>query len=229
MSLELATLITLVGLSNLIITASLFPVSQVQAQSVNIPLGTKVNPDAPNPNISPNIIKAIQTATTSLPSIAELGINLGGAYYQASGNQLIAWNTKNLGTHNFECTEFAYGRAIERGLFQNNQGIATVLTTAAHDWDNRVEKSEYSSRLHTQPRANSIVVWEANQNFSWKEGNGTYTQFTDPISGHVAFVEKVNPDGSFLVSEGSRQFSQPVVRLVKAGTPPAIAAKFIYL
>ena len=57
----------------------------------------------------------------------------------------------------------------------------------------------------------------------------TFTQFTDPISGHVAFVEKVNPDGSFLVSEGSRQFSKPVVRLVKAGTPPAIAAKFIYL
>jgi surface antigen len=167
---------------------------------------------------------------TSLPSISQLGINLSGAYYKASGNQLITWNDQNLGgDRNFECTEFAYGRAIERGLFQNNQGIATIFNGAAHTWDDLIASSSYSNRLNTKPRARSIVVWEANQQFSWSEGNGTYTYFTDSVAGHVAFVEKVYPDGSFLISEGSRQLSQPAIRLMKAGTPPATAAKFIYL
>lgn len=228
-SIGLATLTTLVGLSALIATASSLRAAQTQAKLLTIPLGTQTTPIDRNVKVNSEYPKLAQTESTSLPSIAELGINLSGAYYQASGNQLIDWNTKNLGAHNFECTEFAYGRAIERGLFQNNQGIATVLTTAAHDWDDRVEKSKYSSQLQTQPRANSIVVWEANQNFSWTEGNGTYTYNTDSVSGHVAFVEKVNPDGSFLISEGSPQLSQPAVRWMKAGTPPATAAKFIYL
>jgi surface antigen len=166
---------------------------------------------------------------TSLPSISQLGINLSGAYYQASGNQIIDWNTKNQGAHNFECTEFAYGRAIERGLLQNNQGIATVFTGAAHTWDDSIASSSYRNRLGTKARARSIVVWEANQQFNWSEGNNTYSYFTDSVAGHVAFVEKVYPDGSFLISEGSRQFSQPAIRLMKAGTPPATAAKFIYL
>ena len=122
MSIELASLITLVGVSILITTASLFPVSQVQAQSVNIPLGTKVNPDAPNPNISPNIIKAIQTATTSLPSIAELRINLGGAYYQASGNQLITWNTKNLVLITLNVPNLRMGERSNAGYFRIIKG-----------------------------------------------------------------------------------------------------------
>ena len=168
------------------------------------------------------------SASTSVPSISQLGINLNGGYYQASGNQLIAWNNENRGDHPFECVEFAYGRAIERGLFQNNQGIATVLNGDAHTWDDRIANSSYRSRLKTRARINSLVVWEADLKFNWSEGNTTYTYFTDPIAGHVAFVEKVYPDGSFLISEGNHQ-AQPIIRLVKATTPVAQAAKFIYL
>jgi surface antigen len=167
-------------------------------------------------------------ADSSTPSVAQLGINLNGAYYQASGNQLIAGNNQNRGAHSFECVEFAYGRAIEKGLFQDNQGIATILNGDAHTWDDRVANSNYHSRLKTKVRANSIVVWEADLKFSWQEGNMTYTYFTDPVAGHVAFVEKVYPDGSFVISEGNHQ-AQPIVRLVKSKTPVAKAAKFIYL
>jgi surface antigen len=166
--------------------------------------------------------------STSVPSFSQLGINLNGAYYHASGNQLIAWNEQYRGSHPFECVEFAYGRAIERGLFQNNQGIATVLNGDAHTWDERIASSSYSNRLRTKARARSIVVWEANQQFNWSEGNNTYSYFTDPVGGHVAFVEKVYADGSFLVSEGNQK-AEPTIRLVKAGTPVATAAKFIYL
>jgi surface antigen len=166
--------------------------------------------------------------STSVPSFTQLGINLDGAYYHASGNQIIAGNEQNRGPHPFECVEFAYGRAIERGLFQNAQGIGTVLNGDAHTWDDRVANSNYRNRLKIKVRSRSIVVWEANQQFSWSDGNGTYTYFTDPVGGHVAFVEKVYADGSFLVSEGNQK-AEPTIRLVKAGTPVATAAKFIYL
>jgi surface antigen len=63
---------------------------------------------------------------------------------------------------------------------------------------------------------------------SWSEGNLTYTYASDPIAGHVAFVEKVYPDGSFLISEGNHQ-DRPTIRLIKAKSPVATAAKFIYL
>jgi surface antigen len=164
----------------------------------------------------------------SVPSSSQLGINLDGAYYQAKGNQLIAWNNQNRGPHPFECVEFAYGRSIERGLFKNNRGIATVLTGDAHTWDDRIASSRYRKQLNNTARGNSLVVWEANLKFSWKEGNTTYTESTNSVAGHVAFVEKVYPDGSFLISEGNQQ-AQPIIRLVKAGTPVAAAAKFIYL
>jgi surface antigen len=239
----LATLTTSLGLSALMTTASLLPSSQVQARPLATPKTTISPADiysypASTPatkiklkestTIDPRALEPIPAAATSLPSISDLSINLDGAYYHASGNQLIAWNEQNRGPHPFECVEFAYGRSIEKGLFQNNQGIATVLNGDAHTWDDRIASSNYRSQLQTQVRANSIVVWEANQNFSWKEGNGTYTYNTDPVAGHVAFVEKVNPDGSFVISEGNHQ-AQPIIKQINAGTPPATAAKFIYL
>lgn len=181
--------------------------------------------------IVPSLTDAKQTKNSSgisLPSIAQLGINLNGAYYRASGNQLIAGNEQSWGTHPFECVEFAYGRAIERGLFKNSQGIGNVLNGDAHTWDDRIANSTYRNRLNKQVRANSVVVWEADLKFTWQEGNTTYSYATDPIAGHVAFVEKVYPDGSFLITEGNHQ-ARPLIKLIKAKTPVAKAAKFIYL
>ena len=182
-------------------------------------------------SIVPSLTYARQTKNSSaisLPSIAQLGINLNGAYYRATGNQIIAGNEQIRGIRPFECVEFAYGRAIERGLFKNSQGIGTVLNGDAHTWDDRIANSSYRSRLNKQVRVNSVVVWEADLKFTWQEGNTTYSYATDPIAGHVAFVEKVYPDGSFLISEGNHQ-ARPLIKLIKAKTPVAKAAKFIYL
>jgi surface antigen len=172
--------------------------------------------------------EAKKLTVASVPSISQLRINLRGASYQASGNQFIEGNDRVRGVHPFECVEFAYGRAIERSLFQNKQGIGAVLNGDAHTWDDRIAASSYRSRLKNKVRANSFVVWEANLQFQWSEGNMNYTATTDPTAGHVAFVEKVYPDGSFLISEGVHQ-SQPSIRLIKGQTPQAKAAKFIYL
>jgi surface antigen len=167
-------------------------------------------------------------AADALPSIAKLGIDLNGDYYRASGNQLIAWNEEIRGAHSFECVEFVYGRAIERRLMQNKQGIATVLIGNADTWVSRVANSKYRDRLSNKVRINSVIAWDANVTFRWREGDYLQTWTTDPIAGHVAFVEKVYADGSFLISEGIHQ-QQPVVRLIKAGSSIAAAAKFIYL
>jgi surface antigen len=164
----------------------------------------------------------------ALPSIAKLGIDLNGDYYRASGNQLIAWNDEIRGIHSFECVEFVYGRAIERGLMKNKQGIATVLIGNADTWVDKVANSNYRDRLSNKVRVNSIVAWDADRTFSWREGDYIYKWTSDPIAGHVAFVEKVYADGSFLISESIHQ-QQPAVRLIKAGNPIAAAAKFIYL
>ncbi len=182
-------------------------------------------------SIVPSLTDAKQTknlSAISLPSIAQLGIDLNGAYYRASGNQIIAGNEQIRGAHPFECVEFVYGRAIERGLFKNSQGIGLVLNGDAHTWDDRIANSNYRSRLNKQVRVNSVVVWEANLKFTWQEGNTIYSYATDPIAGHVAFVEKVYPDGSFLISEGNHE-ARPLIKLIKAKTPVAKAAKFIYL
>ncbi len=175
-----------------------------------------------------SIAETRNSAASSVPSISQLRINLRGSYYKASGNQFIEGNEQIRGIHPFECVEFAYGRAIERGLFKNKQGIGAVLNGDAHTWDDRIADSSYRSRLKTQVRANSFVVWEANLQVQWREGNMTYTHTTDPTAGHVAFVEKVYPDGSFLISESSRN-SPPSIRLIKSQNPLVKAAKFIYL
>jgi surface antigen len=180
---------------------------------------------------TPNILIAEQITSTpvNLPSIAKLKIQLDSNYYRSSGNQFIEGNDQLRGTHPFECVEFAYGRAIERGLFQNKQGIGSVFNGDAHTWIDRVANSSYRSRVKNTARANSFVVWAADLKFQWREGNTTYTASTDTVAGHVAFVEKVYPDGSFVVSEMSRDQAQPVIRLVRARTPVAKAARFIYL
>ncbi len=167
-------------------------------------------------------------AADALPSIAKLGIDLSRDYYRASGNQLIAWNEETRGVHSFECVEFVYGRAIERGLMQNKQGIATVLIGNADTWVSKVANSNYRDRLSNKVRVNSIVAWDADRTFSWREGEYIYNWTSDPIAGHVAFVEKVYADGSFLITEGIHQ-QQPAVRLIRASNPIAVAAKFIYL
>jgi surface antigen len=180
---------------------------------------------------TPNLVVAEQITSSpiNLPSIAKLKIKLDSTSYRSSGNQFIEGNEQLRGTHPFECVEFAYGRAIERGLFQNKQGIGSVFNGDAHTWIDRVANSPYRSRVKNTVRANSFVVWAADLQFQWREGNTTYTASTDTVAGHVAFVEKVYPDGSFVVSEMSRDQSQPVIRLVRARTPVAKAAKFIYL
>ena len=142
------------------------------------------------------------------PSV--FGINLNSIHYQRQGNKFVAANNDAY----FWCTEFAYGRAMEKGLFQNNQGIGARISGHAGFWDDNVGASNWGRQV----RANSIVVWDPNQG-----GAGSV--------GHVGFVERVNSDGSFTISEANwdRAEGRFNSRTITRGSNAFNTAKFIYL
>ncbi|UXV35027.1 amidase domain-containing protein [Staphylococcus sp. IVB6181] len=84
-----------------------------------------------------------------------------------------------------QCTWYVYNR-----MAQFNQSISGDLGDA-RNWNNRAERKGY--HVSDAPKAHSAVVFEAGQ------------QGADGIYGHVAFVEKVNPDGSIVISESNVQ------------------------
>ncbi|QJB44416.1 CHAP domain-containing protein [Dolichospermum flos-aquae] len=106
--------------------------------------------------------------------------------------------------------KYAYGRAIEKGLFQNNRGIGETVSLNAGSWDDQIGLSN----VKCTPRINSFIIFDS-------ETGGT----TDS-RGHVGFVEQVYADGSFLISESNwGNYLGFGLRHLSAGTK----AKFIYL
>ena len=137
-----------------------------------------------------------------------LGINPNSSAYLSSGNKFVAANGS--GGTSLWCTDYAYGRAIETGLFQNNQGIGKTVSLNAGSWDDQIGLSN----VKYTPRVNSFIIFDG-------ETGGT----TDS-RGHVGFVEQVYADGSFLISESNwGNYLGFGLRHLSAGTK----AKFIYL
>ncbi|MFB2876093.1 CHAP domain-containing protein [Floridanema aerugineum] len=138
-----------------------------------------------------------------MPNPSDFGINLNSINYQAAGNKIVAGNNDST----FWCTEFAYGRAIEKGLFKNNQGFGAKWFGNAGQWDDNLGWTK-------QVKANSFVVWDPLQ-----AGAGSV--------GHVGFVEKVNSDGSFVISEANWAGQYYNSRTISLGTAAFNAAKFV--
>ena len=82
-----------------------------------------------------------------------------------------------------QCTWYVYNR-----MAQFDKQISGDLGDA-RNWNNRAENKGYT--VTSTPEKHNAVVFEAGQ------------QDADPIYGHVAFVEKVNSDGSIVVSESN--------------------------
>ncbi len=166
-----------------------------------------------------------------------LKIDLNSINYQASGNTFVYWNDVSMGSpHTFQCVEYAYGRAMERGLFQNQQGIGAYVNGDAHTWDNDLSGTFYADRLHyqagsgtSQARENSFVVWEGNLNLTATHPDGSWETYSTGPAGHVGFVEHVYADGSYLVSEGNAGGQPFHLSYVKPDSPQYQYAEFIYL
>ncbi|TES37118.1 amidase domain-containing protein [Staphylococcus epidermidis] len=102
-----------------------------------------------------------------------------------SGNDFKPF-TETSGTSPYphgQCTWYVYHR-----MNQFDASISGDLGDA-HNWNNRAESEGYTV-THT-PKNHTAVVFEAGQ-------LGADTQY-----GHVAFVEKVNDDGSIVISESN--------------------------
>lgn len=84
-----------------------------------------------------------------------------------------------------QCTWYVYNR-----MPQFDKTISGDLGDA-RNWNNRAERKGY--HVSSKPKAHTAVVFEAGQ------------QGADSIYGHVAFVEKVNNDGSIVISESNVQ------------------------
>jgi surface antigen len=143
-------------------------------------------------------------------SPSEFQINLNSANYSRSGNKFVASNGTG-GTYLW-CTDFAFGRALEKGLLQNYSGLGGKISGNAGVWDDQ------AGSWGRQAQANSLIVWDPNQG-----GAGSV--------GHVGFVERVNANGSFVISEanfGSARMSFNS-RTINPGTNAFNSAKFVYL
>jgi surface antigen len=156
------------------------------------------------------IILGGKTVFIEQSSPSEFQINLNSVNYSRSGNKFVASNGTG-GTYLW-CTDFAFGRALEKGLLQNNSGLGGKISGNAGVWDDQ------AGSWDRQAKANSFVVWDPNQG-----GAGSV--------GHVGFVERVNANGSFVISEanfGSVRMSFNS-RTINPGTSAFNTAKFVYL
>jgi nucleoid-associated protein YgaU/surface antigen len=197
----------------------IFPGQQILVpEEVSTP--TNPNPQPiPTPEPLPNPGGSSPGDILTLPKDEQrqsLGVNPQSSNYQSSGNKFAAAN--GTGQTYLWCTDYAFGRALEKGLIQGNSGIGGAIRGNAGAWDNNVISAGYADRVQSQPRANSFIVWEA------------YTAGAGSV-GHVGFVEAVYSDGSFLVSEsnwGNPRMSFHL-RHVRPGTSAYTNAKFIYL
>ncbi|MBD2194224.1 MULTISPECIES: FG-GAP-like repeat-containing protein [Calothrix] len=147
-----------------------------------------------------------QSVSVELASPSDFGINLNSNSYAQAGGNVFRYGVLD------QCTEFAYGRALEKGLINPNSGVGAKIRGNAGQWD------EQAGSWSKEARANSFVVWDANQG-----GAGTV--------GHVSFVERVNSNGSFVISEfnwnyGDGKFNS---RTINPGTNAFNTAKFIHL
>lgn len=82
------------------------------------------------------------------------------------------------------CTWYAHGRLLQLGY--SKSALDTMLGNAG-TWDERAGRGAFVS---SSPKAGAIAVWEA-----WVNGAGSV--------GHVAVVERVNADGTILISESN--------------------------
>ncbi len=144
-----------------------------------------------------------------------LGVNSFSGRYSSSGNKFVA--SHGTGGTSLLSTDYAYGRALEKGLIANNQGIGSAISGEAGWWDDNI-KTFYPNNIGSSARSNSIALWDPYQGGAGGQG-------------HVAFVEAVFKDGSFLISESNWGSSTKSynLRQINPGTSAFNSAKFIYL
>ena len=105
------------------------------------------------------------------------------------------WHSRPVNTgYTWECPWYAWGRGAQY-LESNGYPIASLLRSFGHGGQYYKNTAQYFKR-GTVPRANSWVCWV--------DTTGGY--------GHVAYVEAVEKDGTFWISESWNGCGYPRVR-----------------
>jgi surface antigen len=147
-------------------------------------------------------------------SLANFGINFDSSNYLANR---FSYTTASSGF--FQCTTYAYGRALEKGLFSPNITIFKALERPEANggvWD------DYTGIQSRVSAVNSFIVWDP-----FTDGTGA--------EGHVGFVEDIKPDGSLVISEANyrKQNRNPSLawstETISPGSTRYSTAKFIPL
>lgn len=126
--------------------------------------------------------------------------------YPYSGCPAVGTSPDRWGFTRGQCTSFAAWRAEQR-LGQDMRGLG-----AAHNWNNRARDRGISTG--TTPIVGSIAVMEIKPGAPW---------------GHVAYVSKVNADGSFVIEEKNWDSACGYgVRTVTQGNSLGQFSSFVY-
>lgn len=143
---------------------------------------------------------------------ASFGINLSSPNYASGRLNKFRQNEINrrLGP---QCTTFAFGRALELGLYSANRALMDRIRNHGGLWDDNVGAGSFTTR----PSARSFIVWDA---FT----GGTREH------GHVAFVESIRSDGALIITEANIPFgSRFSSRIILPSSSAYREAKFIPL
>jgi len=106
------------------------------------------------------------------------------------------------------CTWYTYGRMLQLGY---KQSALDTMRGNAKDWDNTAGNGAYVS---STPLVGSIAVWEPGSS-----GVPLYYPDGKPGNGHVAVVERVNSDGTILISESNWAYQTYGTRTILRNTP----------
>lgn len=133
----------------------------------------------PNTGTTP-VTNPPNNSTTPFPSNSSLQIpvNFNSRFYREDNP---FWRAGYEG----QCTWYVNGRLKELGF---DAGKANKMLGNAKDWDNQAANAGIA--VSNTPKVGAVTVWEANRG-----GAGNY--------GHVGIVERINADGSILISESN--------------------------
>jgi surface antigen len=147
-----------------------------------------------------------------MSSASSFGINVFSNFY-TSGSLNKFRNAEITGGWGPQCTTFAYGRALELGLFNHNKTLLDKIRNNGGLWDDNVGTAAWTK----VPSARSFIVWDP-----YTGGTGA--------AGHVAFVESIRADGALVITEANVPYgSRFSSRIILPSDPIYKSAKFIPL
>jgi len=144
------------------------------------------------PGSRPPVLKPAATTPEPQPTptpvpVPNVPIDSGSADYRDGRRNPFAYNPALIG----QCTWFAYGRMQETGLMPPRAISNAKFRSHAYKWAQDARSLGLPVNSKPTPGARGLVIWPPGV-------QGAHRRY-----GHVAFLEKVLPDGSIRISQSN--------------------------